>query len=134
MPSRTFGHLAQGNLPTLPTGTDTMHFIHDTEMPDGHKATYLKIVLADKAHKAIQERVRATVGGDHINDPGETSTKTSDLVTVKLLLNSTISTPGARWMSKDIKDFYLNMPMGRYEYMRIQYTSRFLTPSRANTT
>jgi hypothetical protein len=91
-----FGRLAQGNLPTLPTGTDTIHFIHRTEMPKGRKATYLKIVLADKPHKAIQERVRATVGGNRVDYPGETSTKTSDLITVKLLLNSTISTPGAR--------------------------------------
>jgi hypothetical protein len=54
-----FGRLAQGNLPTLPTGTNTMHFIHRTEMPNGRKATYLKIVSADKPHKAIQERVLA---------------------------------------------------------------------------
>ncbi len=98
-----------------------MHFIHRTKIPNGRKATYLKIVLADKPHKAIQECVRATVGGDCVNYPGETSTKTSDLVMVKLLLNSTISTPGTCWMSNDIKDFYLKTPMGRYEYMRIQY-------------
>jgi hypothetical protein len=116
-----FGRLAQGNLPGLPTGTNTMHFMHRSDLPDGRKATYLKIVSADKPHKAIKERVRATVGGDCVDYPGETSTKTSDLVTVKLLLNSTISTPGALWMSNNIKDFYLNTPMGRYEYMRIQY-------------
>jgi hypothetical protein len=107
------------NLPGLPTGTDTMHFMHRSDLPDGRKATYLKIVSADKPHKAIKEHVRTTVGGDHVNYPGENSTKTSDLATVKLLLNSTISTPGALWMSNDIKDFYLNTPMGRYKYMRI---------------
>jgi hypothetical protein len=39
-----FGRLAHGNLPTLPTGTNTVHFIHQTAIPDGRKATHLKIV------------------------------------------------------------------------------------------
>jgi hypothetical protein len=38
---------------------------------------------------------------------------------VKLLLNSVISTPGARFATFDIKDFYLGTPMARKEYMRI---------------
>jgi hypothetical protein len=39
---------------------------------------------------------------------------------VKLLLNSVISTKNARFMTIDIKDFYLNTPMMRYEYMRLK--------------
>ncbi len=41
------------------------------------------------------------------------------MTTVKLLLNSTISTEGARFMCTDVKDFYLNTEMDRYEYMWI---------------
>ena len=37
----------------------------------------------------------------------------------KCLFNSVVSTPGAKFMSIDIKDYYLNTPMNRYEYMRI---------------
>ncbi len=59
-------------------------------MPDGRKVTCLKIVSANKPHERIKERIHATVGGDRVDYPGEdTSNKTSDLVTVKLLLNST---------------------------------------------
>ena len=43
--------------------------------------------------------------------------KTANLLTVKLLINSIISTAGAKFMTMDIKDFYLNTPMARYEYM-----------------
>ena len=39
------------------------------------------------------------------------------MTTMKLLLNSTISTDNARFMCTDIKDFYLNTEMERYEYM-----------------
>jgi hypothetical protein len=46
-----FGRLAQGNLPHLPQGTNTMHFIHRSDMPDGHKATYLKYFLQTNCTK-----------------------------------------------------------------------------------
>ena len=42
------------------------------------------------------------------------------MLTIKLLLNSVISTKDARFMTIDIKDFYLNTPMKRYEYMRLK--------------
>ena len=42
------------------------------------------------------------------------------MLTVKLLLNSVISTKGAKCMPIDIKNFYSNTPMSRYEYMRLK--------------
>ncbi len=56
------------------------------------------------------------MGGNLINYPGNCGTPMADLLTVKLLLNSIISTPNAKFMSIDIKDFYLNTPMARYKY------------------
>jgi hypothetical protein len=40
--------------------------------------------------------------------------------TAKLLFNSVISTPGAKFMTLDIKDFYLSTQMDHYEYMLIK--------------
>ena len=65
-------------------------------------------------------QTRLTVGGDLIAYPGECGTPTLDLLTVKLLLNSVFSTLGAKFMTIDIEDFYLNTPMTRYEYMRLK--------------
>jgi hypothetical protein len=42
------------------------------------------------------------------------------LLTVKLLFNSVISTPQAKFMCIDIKDFYLCTPMERYEYFSMK--------------
>ncbi len=42
------------------------------------------------------------------------------MLTTKILLNSIISTHGARFMTIDIKDFYLNTPMDRPEFMRLK--------------
>ena len=51
--------------------------------------------------------------------PGDTTTNCASLTTTKCILNSTICTPGARFITLDIKNFYYNTPMGRYEYMNI---------------
>jgi len=53
--------------------------------------------------------------GNIVHYPGDTGTPTADLLTIKLLLNSIISTPNAKFMTMDITDFYLKTPMARYE-------------------
>ena len=52
--------------------------------------------------------------------PIDCGTHTADLWTVKLLLNSMISTPGAKLTTLDLKDFYLNTPVERLEFLRIK--------------
>ena len=42
------------------------------------------------------------------------------MLLVKIMLNSVVSTPGARFMSIDIKNFYLATPMKRYEYIKLK--------------
>ena len=113
------GRLAEGVQPHMPTGSETIHFIDQSEMPEGRKATYLNIMASYRPQKAEKERVRFTVGGDRIDYKGKVSTPNAELTTVKLLLNSTISTKDAKFMTYDLKDFYLETPMNRYEYMRI---------------
>jgi len=73
-----------------------------------------------RENKAEKHRTRLTVGGDRINYPEDCGTATADLLTVKLLLNSVISTRNAKFMTLDIKNFYLNTPMERYEYLRLK--------------
>ena len=48
------------------------------------------------------------------------SNKCASLTTVKLLLNSIISTPGARFSCIDIKNMYYGAPMDKYEYMKVK--------------
>ena len=60
------------------------------------------------------------MGGNRINYPGDCGTPTADLQTVKLLLNSVISTPGAKFMTMDISNFYLMTPLKRKEYVRMK--------------
>jgi hypothetical protein len=56
-------------------------------------------------------RTRLVAGGDRVNYPGDAGTPIADLITMKLLINSIISTTGEIFMTMDIKDFYLKTPM-----------------------
>ncbi|GAX14227.1 hypothetical protein FisN_1Hu418 [Fistulifera solaris] len=115
------GRLFQGLGPSskMPTGTDTCHFIYHHEVPEGKTVTYVKVVCADRPEKADPERVRWTAGGDRIQYLGDVSTQTADVITVKVLINSVLSTPNAQAMSMDLKDFYLTANLDEYEYIRV---------------
>jgi hypothetical protein len=60
-----------------------------------------------------------TVGGNLIDYPYDVSTPTANITTAKIVFNSVISTPNAKFMGLDIKDFYLYTEMARFEYMRL---------------
>jgi hypothetical protein len=59
--------------------------------------TYGLFVVDIKDHKEEKERTRLTVGGDQIEYPGDKSTRTAGLATAKILINSVISTLGAKF-------------------------------------
>ena len=100
-------------------GTKTFFFIPFHKLPPGRKATYARFVCDIRPQKTETHRTRMTVGGDRINYPGDVDTKTADITTTKILLNCVVSTPNAKFMTLDVKNFYLNTPLKRYEYLRI---------------
>ena len=103
----------------MPTGTNTIFFVAKSSIPYDHKVTYARMVATIRPTKAKFNRIRVTVGGNRLDFPGATTTHCDILTTTKFLLNSTISTPGARFMTLDIKDFYYGTAMARYEYMKL---------------
>jgi hypothetical protein len=106
--------LAQG-MPGQNTGTNTIIFIRRNQTKD---VTYGLITCLIQQEKVDEpNRRRLVAGGDKVQYPGNTRTPTADLLTIKLLINSTISTMGAKFTTMDIKNFYLNTPMAWYEYM-----------------
>jgi hypothetical protein len=103
--------------------TNTIRCIRRSDIPKGRKVTYGSFVVDIKDHKDEKERTRLTVGGDQIEYPGDKSTRTAGLTTAKIRINSVISTPSAKFLVIDIKNFNLNIPLGRFEYMVINLTS-----------
>ena len=57
------------------------------------------------------------MGGNLVEYPGDVTTPTADMQKAKLMFNSVISTPNAKFLCLDVKDFYLNTPMVRFEYV-----------------
>jgi hypothetical protein len=103
--------------------THTIRFIRRSNIPKGRKVTYGSFVVDIKDHKEEKERTRLTVGGDQIEYPGDKSTRIAGLTTAKILINSFISTLGAKFLVIDIKKFYLKTLLGRFEYMVINLSS-----------
>jgi hypothetical protein len=58
-------------------------------------------------------------GGDKINYPDEVATPTAKMLVAKVLFNSVVSTPGAKFMTMDVSNFYLMTPLKHPEYIRV---------------
>eukprot|EP01082_Thalassiosira_pseudonana_P004270 g3915.t1 g3915 contig14:1435-2889(-) len=114
------GRLTQG-IRDIP-GTNTMFYIHKSEIPEDRRKdiTYGRIVVVVRPQKKEKEHTGLTVGGNLIDYPWEVATPTADLTTAKLLFNSVISTPGAVFVVLDCKNFYLQTPMKRPEFMQLK--------------
>ena len=65
-------------------------------------------------------RAILVVGGYKIKSPIDCGTPTAYLFTVKLLFYSVVSTKVAKFFMLDIKNFYRNTPMERFEYRRLK--------------
>jgi hypothetical protein len=101
-------------------GTNTCFFIRKAQVLPDKQPTYGCICCNLRPQKEEQHCTRLTVGGDCINYPGNKATPTADLTTAKLLIYSTISTPGMIFLGIDLANFYLNTPMPNPKYMHLQ--------------
>ncbi len=106
----------------LATTTETIFFIKKGNIPEDRKKeeTYARIVCVFCDGKKDKYRTRITMGGNLVNYPGNCGTPTANLSIVKLLFNSIISTPNSKFMTLDLKEFYLMTSMKRYEYFHMK--------------
>ena len=93
--TKELGRLAQGVSGTK--GTDTIVFIKYNKIPLDRRRhiTYGKTVVTYRPEKDDPNRTRLTVGGNWIVHHGNVSIPPVEMMTVKMHLNSVISTKGA---------------------------------------
>ena len=117
-----FGRLANGVGGRGKNLTNTIKFICKGDVPKGrHKdVTYGQFVCTVQPERLEPNRTRFTVGGDRINYPCEVATPTAGMLVTKLLFNSVVSTKGAKFMTMDISNFYVMMPLKQPEYIRMK--------------
>ena len=101
---KKLGGLAQGGGERV-DGSYTMFFIAQDQMPRERlkDISYGSIILDYRPHKEEPHRTRLTVGGNLIVYSGDVITPKANFTTENLIINSTISTPGARYMCCNIK-------------------------------
>ena len=116
-----FGRLANG-VGGRVKGTNTIKFIQKRDTPHDRRkdVTYGQFVCTIQPKKAEQHRTRFTVGGDRLNYPDKVATPTADMLVAKLLFNSIISTPNAKFMTINISKFYMMTPLKWPEFIRIK--------------
>ena len=75
--------------------------------------TCVSFVCNYRSLKQEAHRVRITAGGNKLHYDEDTRGPATNLLKIKMLLNSIISdaTKGARFMSADMKDHFLATPM-----------------------
>ena len=117
--SKKIGRLCQGIVvdPTDPAkqrvkGTNTFHAICYYDIPlDQQKGIALsKVVCTFCPEKSDPNRTRITIAVQNIKWPGDVVTKTASLDLLKILLNSVISCKGSKFVTFDIKNFYIHPP------------------------
>ena len=96
-----------------------MWLIQNHEVPHDKTVNYARFVCDYRPQNNTKQQNRITVGGYIFEYQGEVPTKRAGLTTIKLVLNSVISSAGERFMTADVKNFYLKTPMKDIEYMRI---------------
>ena len=106
---KDFGGMTQGDDKTGQKGTNAMfvmsHKAIKRALENKKKITYGNPVVDYRPQKDDPHRIRITAGGNLITYESSPSVRTADLDTAKLHWNSVISTPDARYMCLDIKNW-----------------------------
>lgn len=100
-------------------GTNKFFFVHHHQDPatkykDITCACFLCVIREMKTKKYC---TLITVGGNKITYNGDVGPPTAHLDTAKLLFNSVLSRPNARFMTLYLANFYLMTPITEYEYL-----------------
>jgi hypothetical protein len=111
-------HLTQG-ISGIGNGTNTIIFTkRDAVSIDQRKdITYGRMCDNYCPEKTNPNCTCLTVGSNCITYPRDCGTPTVAMVTVKIHLNSVISTKSACYCTIDLKDFYLNTPMAPMDFL-----------------
>ena len=101
--------------------TNTIRVIKPSQVSTDRKITYVRYACGHCPLKTKPWSVQFVVGGDRLPYEIDTGSSALNLVETNILLNSTISdaNDGAKFMSCDLKDFFLPSPMEKSEYMKV---------------
>ena len=100
-------------------GNNSLFFIPKSKVPRGKKVTYARIVYCIHPKKTETHRVRITAGGNIVNCKGDPNNTMYSIEAIKMHSNSTLSIPGEKCCTADLKDFFLMAALEENEHLRI---------------
>ena len=114
------GCLTQSNVTNV-CCTDAMDFIRPNSIPSSQETTYANFVCDYRPLKPKKWRAPLLVGGDKLPYYDDAGSPAANLLECKILFNSVISHAHlrARFMTLDLKDFFLASPIHQPEFMKI---------------
>ena len=89
------------------------------KIPQNKTVTHARITADYREEKEDLYCIRIALGGNLINYSGPTTSTTADIITLKLLWNSVISTPDSKYICLDVKNYYLQAPLKDCEYIKM---------------
>ena len=107
------GHGNTGPQQQRVKGTKTFRVTHYEEI-SVHKREdifHTRVVYEVRPGKDNPDRTRITVNGGKIYYYGDAAIPTGSLELVKLIINSALSQPRAKFLCFDVKNFYLDTPL-----------------------
>ena len=81
-------------------GRNRFYFIAKDIVPRDKRVTYARLACAIRPQKKETHRVRLIAGGNLVDYPGNTSTPTAGIVTIKTHWNSVVSKPNHKYCTK----------------------------------
>ena len=105
-------------------GTNIFLVIHFQDIPKMkiNEVCCTSVLFQERPGKSDQNRTCTTICGTNVQYPGYVVTKTASLELLKLINNSVISRLGEKIAALDISNFYLDTPMKKSEYVKIQFS------------
>ena len=102
-------------------GMKVCEWVDWVTIPHDKVITYARYTVAYRPEKIDEPwRVRITAGGDRLRYEGPVSTQVAGMETFKILLNSTISTEGAKLVTGDISNMYSESFLKEAECVRFK--------------
>ena len=90
------------------SGYDAINFIPKEDVPTNKKVTHTHICCDFRSKKTNPNQTRITTGSDRLDYDDHTYTGISSLETVKMHLNSVISTKNAKYANADMGNMHKN--------------------------
>ena len=117
MLAHEIGRLAKGYSTT--NGINKFLFVPIETAPHNKKAAYLRFFGDIREHKEQKHHVKMIVANQNVDYPDDVGTPTAKMITAKISLNSTLSTPNEKVTTFGIKKMYLQTVFDSFKYMKI---------------